>query len=445
MKYYKYILIGLMTILKSCDTYLEVKPRSNLVIPETLDDMQQLLDNGTVFTSYPEFLELQADDFYFEEAFWNSMVNQVDKNAYVWSRDIFGTTESHSAWSQPYNKIFYSNAVLDGLKNIERNSTNGTQYDQIKGAALFLKAEAVYILAQLFAKVYDEKTGDADLGIPIPMSADINEDVHRPSLKYTFNFILDSFIEAEKLLSPVVDFSRPSKAAAHAMLSRVYLYMGVYEKAGLHSHKSLQSFDELIDLNNETVRDYRNTLLNRVISPNNYIMNNVANTTIIDTLLTDSYAADDLRAKVFYRKNAAGQFIKNGINNLSIYCFSGLDADEQYLIRAECYARNNQVSLALLDLNHVVSKRHALGTYVPYETSDKDELLSFILIERRKELVFRGLRWSDLKRLNREGRSKSLVRKLGERSFDLSPNDNRWTLPIPTNEINISGIQQNER
>src|SRR5690349_17125087 len=114
--YIKYfLLIGFFLSVLSCTEYLDIKPQSNLVVPETLDDMEQLLDNGTVFTPYPELLELQADDLYWEDIYWNSLNNPVNKNVYVWERDIFGTTESHAAWSQPYVKIFYANAVLDGL------------------------------------------------------------------------------------------------------------------------------------------------------------------------------------------------------------------------------------------------------------------------------------------------------------------------------------------
>src|SRR5690606_35863772 len=141
-------------------------------------------------------------------------------------------------------------------------------------------------LAQLFAKVYDPRTAEDDLGIPIPMSADVNEKIHRPSIQYTFDFIINSLIEAEALLSPVVDFSRPSKAAAHAMLARVYLYMCKYERALYHSNSSLDYFSDLIDLNEEVVRDYKRTLLLRIITPANEIRNLRAST-LIDTSLIE--------------------------------------------------------------------------------------------------------------------------------------------------------------
>lgn len=444
IRYFTYLLMTALYVFQSCDSYLDIKPRSNLVVPETLDDMEQLLDYGGLFNSYPELLELQADDFYFESNYWNSMFDQVNKNAYVWAEDIYGSTESHQAWSDQYLKIFYANAVLDGLDKMERKAANATRYDQIKGSALFLKAEAVYILAQLFAKVYDFQTADGDLGIPIPMSADVNEKLSRPNNQFTFEFIINSLLEAEKLLSPVVDFSRPSKPSANALLARVYLYMGVYDKALLHSDKSLKGFDGLIDLNAESIRDYKGTLLSRFISPNNDIKN-LKISTLIDTVVIDSYKINDLRLLSFYQKNSSRSWVKKRFNNLVNLCFSGLDADEQYLIHSECSARIGLLDDALADLNHLLEKRFVSGKYIPYTSTDKNQVLSWVLQERRKELVFRGLRWSDLKRLNRDGANMTLKRILDEQVFNLPPNDLKWVLPIPNDEIKISKLIQNER
>lgn len=432
-------------VLQSCDSYLDVKPRSNLVVPETLDDMEQLLDYGSLFNAYPELLELQADDFYFKSDYWNSMSNLVNKNAYVWAEDIYGTTESHQAWSDQYIKIFYANAVLDGLDKMERKASNPARYDQIKGSALFLKAEAVYLLAQLFAKVYDIRTAHTDLGIPIPTSADVNEKLTRPSNQFTFDFITNSLLEAEKLLLPVADFSRPSKPAANALLARVYLYMGDYKRARENASKSLSRFNEVINLNDAIKRNFKQTLLCRFISPTIDFVNNIWPTTIIDTGLIDTYSDNDLRKLYYFEKKAAHHYVKNNFHDLGFACFSGFDSEEQYLIRAECYARDGEIDLALADLNHLLENRFANGTYSPYSNLDRDEVLDWVIQERRKELVFRCLRWSDLKRLNREGENITGRRILGDQVFTLPPDHPKWVLPIPLNEINISKLIQNER
>jgi len=73
------------------------------------------------------------------------------------------------------------------------------------------------------------------------------------------------------------------------------------------------------------------------------------------------------------------------------------------------------------------------------------EALDTILVERRKELAFRGLRWSDLRRLNKEGWGIMLNRNLNGVPYTLPPNSELYTLPIPPDVIQLSGIMQNPR
>jgi len=69
-----------------------------------------------------------------------------------------------------------------------------------------------------------------------------------------------------------------------------------------------------------------------------------------------------------------------------------------------------------------------------------------ILVERRKELVLRNVRWFDLRRLNKDPRlAKTLLRKLNGQVYQLPPNDPRYTQYIPQSVIDLSGIEQNIR
>jgi hypothetical protein len=69
-----------------------------------------------------------------------------------------------------------------------------------------------------------------------------------------------------------------------------------------------------------------------------------------------------------------------------------------------------------------------------------------ILEERRRELIGRGLRWTDLRRINQEtDYAVTLEKSLNGESYILEPNSVRYTYPIPDDEIILSGIRQNER
>jgi len=67
-----------------------------------------------------------------------------------------------------------------------------------------------------------------------------------------------------------------------------------------------------------------------------------------------------------------------------------------------------------------------------------------ILRERRKELIFRALRWSDLRRLNKETRYRvTLARTINGVVHELKYDSDRYTLQISADVINRTGMPQN--
>jgi hypothetical protein len=82
--------------------------------------------------------------------------------------------------------------------------------------------------------------------------------------------------------------------------------------------------------------------------------------------------------------------------------------------------------------------------------ANADEALSKVLTERRKELIMRGQRWTDLRRLNKDPRfktdlSRSVVVDGATQTFTLPANDSRYTLLIPQEVITNSSLPQNAR
>ena len=441
MKKLLYLFIILFTL--SCGKgFLDVKPSSNTVVPTTLEDFQQLLD-ASVMRYAPELLDLQADDYYLAPTYWHSMSNVVFRNAHVWADDIFETMESENyGWNRLYEQIFYSNVVLDGLQKINITLGNQKTYDQVKGSALFIRAMALHYLLQLYSPAYREDRADIGLGVPMPRSSDVNEKVYRPSVHECYAQIIDDLNMAKDLLDGQVDFGRPSKVAAYALLARVYLMMGKYDLAGRASENSLLLYDDLTDLKVSNKRDYKKTIYLAFMAPATIIGTNLSNV-LTDPELYEMYDGSDLRKTFLFRLNTQGNINKTDSYNLSLYCFSGLDTDEQYLIKAECLARLDKPEEAMQTLNHLL--HHRFSTYTDLRADTKDEALEIILQERRKELVFRGLRWSDLKRYNRDGANITLARTLGDKTYTLAPNSNKWLFPIPPNEIKTSDISQNPR
>jgi hypothetical protein len=167
----------------------------------------------------------------------------------------------------------------------------------------------------------------------------------------------------------------------------------------------------------------------------------------IDSNLYASYSENDLRKAIYFSANGDGSYsfkgdYDGGTDNYG-HLFTGIVTDEQYLIKAECEARLGNTESALKYLNALLEKRFSHAGFMPITVSDPTELLGIILVERRKELLFRGTRLTDLKRLNQDSRfAVTLKRKLNGAVYELPPNDNRYIALIPKIVIDF-GLKQN--
>jgi starch-binding outer membrane protein, SusD/RagB family len=85
------------------------------------------------------------------------------------------------------------------------------------------------------------------------------------------------------------------------------------------------------------------------------------------------------------------------------------------------------------------------ATWVPFTASNPTEALHKVRQERRKELVWRGTRWADIRRYNLEDSSITLKRVINGITYTLPPNDIRGVLLISKAAIDRGGIQQNPR
>ena len=123
-----------------------------------------------------------------------------------------------------------------------------------------------------------------------------------------------------------------------------------------------------------------------------------------------------------------------------------MSINEVYLIKAETAARAGDLEVALDYLNTLRKNRFTAESFIAIESTDQKEVLERVLLERRKELVMRGIAWRDFLRLNREPEfERKLVRKIDDQWFELPPNDSRCIWPIPEDAVRIGGYPQNER
>lgn len=452
----KYCCIVIVFAACKKSSFLDARPDQSLVVPSSLNDLQALLDNDRIMNGTnglgvtPSLGEVACTDYYINEDDLYGFLSPLESNAYIWQNQVFNG-EHIPDWNLPYKVIFYANTALEGLNNIPVNNSNQTAWNNVKGSALFYRAFMFWQLAQIFAPPYDSATAETDWGIPLRMKSDINEVIQRATVAATYQQIIDDLTKALPLLPDIPLYTtRPSKAAVHAMLSKVFLGIHNYKAAIEHANACLQLQSALIDYNSvdTTVAFPFNELNEETIFYTTaiYMTITVPNYAITDTTLYNSYEENDLRKKVFFSELSPGTRTFSGSYG-KYALFSGIAADEMILTRAEGYARIGNTEAALYDLNSLLSKRYRTGTFIPYTATTATEALLLILKERRKELVMRGVRWTDLRRLNKEGiYTTELSKTVNAVTYFLPPNDPRYTYPIPDEVISFNpGMPQNNR
>jgi len=433
--------------------FLDAKPDQSLVVPSSLEDFQAILDNDFDMNGVPNGLglvpelgEIGSDDYYLTTDLYQNRLTSLYRDFYTWSKDA-NSGDNLNDWDRGYNCVFMANIVLDGLSQMKAGNYDLARWKEIRAAALFYRAHAFFQLAQVFAYPF----GLADMepyGIPLRLNADVSEKIKRSTVPETYAQITKNLEDAVESLPPTSSYKeRPSKTACYALLARVYLSMRDYDKALAAADASLNIVDGLLDYNKlsasanypfqgsaimDTEVLFKSTFVTRsgITSPLSIFIAK------IDSNLYQSYVKEDLRKGVFFRTATPSGFRYKGSFYASTAFFVGLATDEVYLIKAECQAKLGRTQDAVETIEKLRKNRFAANSdlyKVPASIAlDQQSLLKFVRDERRRELIFRGLRWTDLRRYNMEGESLTIHRVLGDERYTLNPNDKRYAFLIPS-------------
>ncbi|WP_169304374.1 RagB/SusD family nutrient uptake outer membrane protein [Pedobacter frigoris] len=453
---YMYLLIACLIFLgcKKQNDWLDIKANKNDVVPQTLTDFQAILDNTDRMNVTSAAGLPGSDNTYLTDASFSAST-QDERNLYTWKKEIW-SLDNAITWSYSFRTIGLANVILDGLNKIE---AKGEIYNNIKGQALFHRAFAYYNMAQLFCHPYSP-SANTDLGLPLRTNSDVTVITQRASLSQTYEQIIsDALLATELLATSQTYVQRPVRSAAYALLAKIYLNMGDYTNGAQYADKCLALSPQLLDFNDDTIVNLSTTYRFPAYAKNNpevlfytesnqfsQVLASSSSRGFIDRDLYGTYEQEDLRRVYFFATVSTGVKFRGGYSGRSPN-FCGLAANEIYFIRAECRARDGDAAGALADLNLVLKNRFKSGSFTEKTTASADDALQIILNERRKEFpATANIRWEDLRRLNQETRfQKTLTRSVNGTSYTLLPNDKRYTLPIPTQEIRLSGIKQNDR
>lgn len=430
--------------------FLDAKPNKSLSVPNKLEDYQAMLDNASVMSEGSLILAIAgADEYYYTEEEWNAATDPINKNAYIWADDVFVGRESLD-WSYAYRKILYCNTILKGLDEIQVEDAQLGALAWARGQALFYRSMAFYHLMQVFAPVYDPLTAETDMGIPLVIVPEIDAKHSRVSVADCYERMVLDLNESIPLLRDMETYrERPIKDAARALLAKVYLDMHEYGLAlGLAeqvmAHQQLMDYNDIDPTQNLPFPFYTNE--NPEILFNAICRFGPLTTVSPEPSLLASYTDDDLRNQLYFRTVRDKLVFYGSYAGAAMTPFGGLAVDEMHLIAAECAYLMQDYDKSRAILKGYLPTRFKIGGIPDVDVLNNDNLLEFILEEKRRQLAYRGTRWNDIRRHNRLGtRSIEIRRVLHGEEYMLEPNDLKTVWPIPPSAIELGGFEQNPR
>lgn len=342
-------------------------------------------------------------------------------------------------WEPAYKFIYACNLCLEQL--LKSSSLTPKVKNTLIGECKFIRAYCYFYLVNLF--------GD----VPLIITSDyrVNSTLPRTPKNKVYEQIISDLKDALSLLDtsyPTSGRVRPNKWAAAALLSRVYLYNGDWINAEIEANAVIGSgiYSLEADLNKVFLKDSKEAIWqlmpgnpifntyegNAILQPNNTL----SPTYLITSSLLNAFEAGDQRKDAWVGSRIFASQVEYYPYKYKVYGNSApvteyymmLLLAEQYLIRAEARARQNNIEGAQNDIN-IIRRRAGLPD-INYNS--QQSVLTAIEQERRIELFAEwGHRWNDLKRTQRIDAVLGALKPTTWQSMDTL-----W--PIPQDEINLN-------
>ena len=477
-------------MITSCDDYVDIEEKG-LLIPNTLEDLRLVLNNDNSFHNASHTHDYFINDDITIPAskisdFRGALSYSLALEKVYGLQDHFYTEEQDdSNWNLNYELIGIANYALDRLNIIDEN--NDDLRNQIKGEALVHRAYSYLNLINLYAQHYAYGDPNADdSGVPlITEFANPDTSLKRASIQEVYDQIISDLTEASTLLKNDISSNTqkvfPSKAVAYSLLARTYLHTEQYQLAIDNANKALAIQNtlihyptELANLNN-TIGDPTGAITPTLFETTEIIMHKrgvvpakldfvfVPSFSIVlrnFTYITPEVVAlyDQINDTRFTHLITAeldfttftNNYRWNGGDSTYLYHLADLTVPEVLLIRAESFARLGNINSAMSDVNILRQNRidSTDPTIVNLTASNQSEAIQKVLEEKRRELLFRGTRFFDIKRLNAiDNAGISITRNDFEgQQVTMEANGLKWALPIPRKEILLAPeIIQNPR
>lgn len=444
MKNIFFLLIALLFV--SCDKFLDIQPTGK-VIAKTGEEYRALLTG--VYNTFPtdrSLATLRTDELFLD----GGSVTAEDYNTYfdIWTWNDITPDEKTTSWSwrQFYHIIYIASYVID--KQSEITEASPADINQLVGEAYMLRAYSYSILVNLFGKPYTKCDPTTELAVPLMVTPDVEMVIGRSTVEAVYQQILSDINMAKQKL--VIDKweddlkYRFNKISADALLARVCLYMGRWQQALDAAKAVVAAYPELEDLTTTsyTMPD-KYTSKEAIVSLEQVMKSSYKGIGYPDAKFISSITTGDLRKNRYFKAKTSQIYdlLKGGANE----CRSTFRSAEFYLTAAEAAARLGKLEEAIDLMSTMVKNRYLAArqttTINSMKSMTQDQLIDFILEDRRVELCFEGHRWFDLRRTTQQ----KIVKTFSDVTYTLEEGDNRYTIVIPREAISANPMLSQEK
>lgn len=448
---FKLILLAILTMVSCKDAY-EVEPKDEVFEENAFNTVDQLetglygVYSGISGSALIDFTSKFVDDLTIAASNRGQGIQ-----VFTWSINS-GTNEPESIWNNYYLVINRANRILRAAEGIEATTeAEQEKKDRIIAELHAIRGFAHFDLMRLYSASYEPNAES----VPIVDRVWVYEQPARNTVAEVAKFISDDFKAAQDLFATLpasTDINRMSSLAVTAYQARLALYTGDlpgainFSTEVINNSTLATSQTEYLgiwadEFTSETLWQLARTPGQGAIGTlftdtNGDVFFNVSEE-MLNTLNNNDWTDDHRTFAVLDTQNfdpanlQVGKYLGSEanpfLNNIKM-----IRTSEMYLIRAEAYARDNQLGLASADMETLKNARKDITVTVGY--ASKENALADILEERRIELAYEGHRMFDLRRydLGVDRLPNDCDNAAGACSLDSG--DYRFALPIPQSE-----------
>lgn len=412
MKKLHYIIIGLLSLLFSCKKLVEVgTPENQLTTDKVFADTASAtaalvnvyaLFDKTIDPGYNKYLGIYTDELIYPGS------SSADAEFSTSKLSPTNGTVSN-IWSNYYFAVYSCNQVIEQLR--QSTKIPAATVTRLTAEAKFLRAYSNFYLVNTFGPV------------PLILTTDVSQTAKatRSDTATVYRQIIQDLQDAQSNLPETYTGSgkvRATEWAASALLARAYLYQQNWTAAAAQATALINSglytlsnpSDVFFAGSSETILQFW-TPYGYVTDAPSLVPSSGMPTYLVSGSLLAAFEPGDLRKDNWLHANAITsggstktyyypyKYHNRTTNSSTPEYLSALRLGEQYLIRAEAYARLGNITGSVQDLNVIRNRAGLPGLSTGLNPAG---CLNAVIQEWRVEFCFEwGRRFFDLRRTGR--------------------------------------------